>query len=854
MHPIFGQYHAALGLLLALVLLPTVALAQSDVELSSHVDRETLNPGDSLTYEVNVSVEGHFNIEMTQSPGFDDFSVHGRMTAPSYRVINGRPHRSLRREYRMRAPSRPGTYTITAPTFRIGDRQFSPDDITVEVVGDGRARQAPDDTGGDRADRRAFAEVSLDPDRNPYVGEQVTIDYLLYIQRRERNLRHRFPDQPALDGFWIEDLRRQVRRHRSRERRYGTSWNTTPLYTYAAFPLSAGPTEIDSLRVELERSSIFDADVEKVVESDPVVIDVLPLPDGAPDGFSSGNVGSFTFDVHLGDTGELAAGGQFRLSATIEGEGRIDRIGPPTFDVSDDFRVLSTDDSYDVTLRQRKLGGQRTFEYRLMPLEEGRRQLPALQFTYFDPDRAEYVTLSSDPIELDVAPGDVPILSDSDDLQRASTPEEVDPLAELRGLFPPGTFSATADDDLPFAPWALAIPLTGLLLLLFGPWLGRPVLRRLSPTFRRRTLRRRIDDELHGDGDVPSRCLRALQICLRDGLKISVGALTTDDVASALVDTDLPKDLSEEVTELVDRLVQRRYAPEQRSSDDDGLVEETAATISRLLKHRFGNSDKSRDEGIKASSILLIGACTLVAATVSASAPGYAADSSNDDDLYTAESAQEWAEHAEEWARRAQEDPGDPTLHYNAGTAFIRAEEPGMARLHLERALIAAPDEAPIRHNLRVLFDNMDAELHELATYPEYPLARSFHARAPHVLIALLWLAFAIAALRLATGRPRSRAAFASLLTTVFVCTGVVATLWIYIDSFPQRGEVAIVTVDDAWLHRAPSALSEPVSADPLPPASSVLIHDIRDGWLDVELPSGHNGWLKSDAAEPVIP
>ncbi len=836
-------------LLLSLLLLPTAAVAQSDVELSSRVDRDTVNPGDSLTFEVDVSVEGHFQIDITHDPGLDDFSVHGQMTAPSYRVINGNPHRSLRREYRLSAPRTPGTYTIEAPTFTVGDREFSPQDQTVEVVDDGRARQPTEEH--DRAGERAFVDISMSPDRDPFVGEQLIIDYTLYTHHQERRLRPRAPAQAALDGFWVEDMTRNVRRRRVRERRYGDRWHTTPLYTYAAFPLSAGPATIDAIEVPMDRASAFEREHELTAESEPIELDVRPLPDGAPEGFSSGNVGDFDLEVHV-DTDEISAGDQLRLTATVEGLGRIDRLGEPTFDIPDDFYLLSSDDHYTTYVDDGHIGGRRHFEYRLMPLEEGPTVLPALHFSYFDPDEAKYKTLSSEDVEFDVAPGDVPVLPDpvDDELERSSPETEDDPLARLHPLLAPDTIEASRPAGLSLPMWSFAVPMAALLLLLFGPVVARPILRKLSPAFRRRTLRRRIDEQLAGDGDVSSRCLRSLQVCLRDGLDLRVGALTEGDVAKALKDTELPEELSSQITELVDRLVRERYSPDSADGGEDTLVEETRDLTLQLLDFAIGTPDDDSGVSGGATTLVVLSLAALVSVSI---IPTTAASTPDEDGALTAESPGEWAEVAEYWALQAQQDD-DPTHRVNAGTASAHAGDLGAARLHLERAHASNPGDRVVQANLDDITSLVATETDQAAFTAQHPLLRHFYATAPYIALALLWLALAIAVLYRLKKLPRSRGLLIGLMVALMSCIAAMAATWLHLDDFHSDDGLAIVTAEEAQVFQAPSDHADLAIDQPLPAGSTILTGEARDGWVDAELPSGHNGWLKIEATAPVTP
>lgn len=829
--------------LLILLVAPGSALAQPTVDVQTELDRREIEPNGELRYEVNVTVDGNYDINMSRDPDFEGFAVLGRSVEPTFRMHNFNTMRSLRLEYRLRAPSRNGEYTLRGPEFTVGDEAVSADSLSVTVTGDASTPQTvtPDQ---DQSDQSAFVNVSLSPDRDPYVGEQLILQYELYINQRERRLRARPPGEAALDDFWIEDITQDLTLRRSRKQLHGQHWNVTPLRAFALFPIRSGPTIIDSIEVPLVEASLFGGGEQKLIESQPLELNVQPLPDGAPEGFSSGNVGTWDFDVDI-DSHSARVGGRITVTATIDGTGRPARLGEPIFEAGDAFRHLSSSDDYSQSLRQGRLGGTRTFVFHLVPLKEGVHEVPALTFSYFDPDAGEYVTRRSDPMEVTIEPGELPPELEVEEVTRSersdpATPEL--PLAHLDGLLEPGSLTPRSS-SLPYPFWLLLLPLIGLLLLLVERPLTRPILRRLSPKFRRRQLQRQIDEILDSSDDpLPTQCLRALRLCLNDGLQCSMGALTTDEVAQALASLDVPAPLQASTTALVDELVAQRYAPHSTHSTSD-LEHRTQGVITELLDWHFQPTPDSVASSGAASMLVFLGLTATIAASTLIAMPAHASD------IAFPDHNGDWQLAMEYWSELSDENPQDPTYQFNAGIAAAQAGEIGLARVHMERALRLGADPSLVRDNLYRVTATVAAQDASVAAFRQQSsVATALHHLAPWVALMAIWAIFVLAIARRITDQPQSRSTTAILCLTAVAIALTASLLWWYVEDFQSSPDPGVVIAAEEILRQAPSHHATAASDDPLPAGAMIRTIETRDDWTRLELPTGQQGWLPNPA------
>ncbi len=123
-------------------------------------------------------------------------------------------------------------------------------------------------------------------------------------------------------------------------------------------------------------------------------VDALPAA-GAPAGFT-GAVGHFALAASA-DPMKLRAGEPISLSIRVTGEGNFDRVNVAGLPESSDFKTYtpSATDGKE----------EKTFHQPVVPLRAGVSAIPPVFFSYFDPDAGKYVTTSSAPIPLEVAPG-----------------------------------------------------------------------------------------------------------------------------------------------------------------------------------------------------------------------------------------------------------------------------------------------------------------------------------------------------------------------------------------------------------------------------------------------------------------
>jgi hypothetical protein len=304
-------------------------------------------------------------------------------------------------------PRRKGSLRIGEAKLQLGSRTYTTRPLTIHVGGSGPAVAPPQpalpelhtpqhSSGGSD---EAFLDVQADKPK-VYVGEQVTVAWSLYTQSEV--LKYRTITEPKTDGFWVEELYVPTQRLLyDRAMVKGREYSVATLLKRALFPLSAGKLTVGPMESEVTTfSTAFYATGGAPKKTQPLTIEVLPLPSGAPAGFDASNVGRFQVAAQL-DRERVAAGEPVTLKVTVTGQGNLRNVklrklaGLEGFKIYDP-KIADKLDPGDV------VQGTKTLEYLLVPQKGGELSLPPIELAYFDPYDKKYTIAKSDRMKVTV--------------------------------------------------------------------------------------------------------------------------------------------------------------------------------------------------------------------------------------------------------------------------------------------------------------------------------------------------------------------------------------------------------------------------------------------------------------------
>ncbi len=443
---------------LTFLFLATVLFAHADISVTAQFQPAQIALGDQAQYIVAItetssteqpSPERMTSLPIPQSGGLT--LRNGRVsTSQRSTIVNFKAEHSVTQNLIIEATApRIGNFTIPAYDFTYKGQTYTAPAATLRVVE--RPADAPPPVN-------EMIFLKVDAPQQLYIGQTANIQLKLYLHEQVRYRGYENFDRSA-DGFTISELPEASESiERQGEHRYQVlTWplSITPIQTgdqdlNFEFSIVAQIPEQRSARDPFGRNSPFGNSVfdnffsrsERFnLYTEPTQIEVLPLPqDGKPSNFS-GAIGDFSIQVAT-DAENARVGEPIMLSLKVAGQGNFDRISGPALAESKDWRSYKPESSMEPT-GANSMQGVKRFDYVFIPQAAGKRMLPEVTFSYFDPEDKEYVELSAPPIAVTVAPSLQPQMSATPTPAKVS--EQATPTTNLNKTLTPEEALLTLD-------------------------------------------------------------------------------------------------------------------------------------------------------------------------------------------------------------------------------------------------------------------------------------------------------------------------------------------------------------------------------------------------------------------------
>lgn len=393
----------------------------------------------------NVAIGEQFMIRFTVNkqgtnfvgPDFNGLTVlsgPNTQTSTSYSNINGKMSQSLSISYTyyLRAMQE-GEFKISPAKITVDGKEYETKELTVKVS---KQAASPNTNSGTRQSNTLgqtqlnaddlFIRASVDK-TNPYLGEQVMLTYKIYTKVPVAQIG--INKLSSFQGFWIKNLlNQQEELKQSKETIDGAEYVTAELRKIALFPQKSGELTIDAMELSCvaqirkannRRSSnsfldsFFDdpffggtQNIQKVLLSNPIKLNVKPLPqNGKPLNFA-GTVGNYNLKADISET-ELKTNDAITLRITVSGSGNLELIDKLNVKFPTNFEAYEPKIADNITANDSQgVSGQRTFEYLLIPRNPGTYKIEPITLSYFDIRSKSYKTLTTDEFNVNVEKGE----------------------------------------------------------------------------------------------------------------------------------------------------------------------------------------------------------------------------------------------------------------------------------------------------------------------------------------------------------------------------------------------------------------------------------------------------------------
>lgn len=411
-------------ILLSLTALLAAGAARAD-EASFEINTPLIVSAGEM-FRVEFVLEGKADDDSFRAPSFDGLDILAGPTVSTgyqYQNINGTSsHKTTLTITYVVMARNAGTVTIGAASIDVKGRTYTTKATPVEVV----AESADDRRDGEEraaeqgnAVRSKVAQddilLRLNLSRaNVYKGEPIRASLTLYTRVGIAGFEN--VKLPSFNGFWSQELPTDnYTTHR--QTLDGKVYDTRIIKEYLLYPQQTGTLTIDPAemtavaQVVVRNNNNFDPffgsgadvyNVQRKLSTGRTEVTVKELPAGAPASFD-GAVGSFTLSGEQ-PPADLRANSAATYTVKISGTGNLTFLQAPALDLPSSFEM------YDVrtteALRTTTAGttGYRQFEYPFIARAEGEYDIAPVEFSYFSPEKNDYVTLATRPMTLHVEP------------------------------------------------------------------------------------------------------------------------------------------------------------------------------------------------------------------------------------------------------------------------------------------------------------------------------------------------------------------------------------------------------------------------------------------------------------------
>lgn len=574
-------------LLSAIILIAAVNIFAQ--QFSTSVDKTTV--GEYERFQIYFTFEGSDvnGLSNLRPPAFTGFRVlSGPNQSSSMQFINGKVSGSMIFSYILQ-PASIGEFTIGSASVDLGGKTYNTQPIKVRVV-KGTPQQQKESSGGysqEELGKNVFIIAEANKTR-ALLGEQITVTYKLYTKLNISS--PQISKLPSYEGFWaeevgpIQNINFEIAMHNG-ERFRVAKIKQVALFASKTGTLSVTPFELNVPVIVKKKKSgndIFDEffndsffgkteTVEFPARSNTIKVTVDPLPVNAPSSFN-GAVGDFNFKAEV-DRKDVVTNESLTLRLTIGGNGNLKLLKVPEPLLPTGFEKYEPKTVENIN-RGAVISGQKIVDYLIVPRNSGEKEIPPIEFTYFNPSARRYVTVKSPAFNIRVRQG----IAGNETASQGFVREDIKLLSEDIRFIKTSDFNFEPRQEIELIkPWfwtSMILPLFSLIgAVVFkrrhDKLSGNVQLMRYQKAEKAARKRLKIAKAALDKNDTPnfySELSLALFGYLEDKLGIQKAEFTLDGAVERLLLRNVNSDLIDRVKRIAEKCEYARFAPEGESS------------------------------------------------------------------------------------------------------------------------------------------------------------------------------------------------------------------------------------------------------------------------------------------------
>lgn len=572
------------------IILFTVLINSADAQqFNASVDKTTV--GEYERFQVYFTFDGTDvnGLSNLRPPAFSGFKIlSGPNQSSSMQIINGKVSGSMTFSYILQ-PTTIGEFTIGSASVNFEGKTFNTHPIKVKVE-KGTPQQQRESTGGyskEELGKNVFIVAETNKTR-ALLGEQITVTYKLYTKLNIAS--PQISKLPSYEGFWAEEVGPLQNINFEIGMYKGERFRIAKIKQVALFPsktgtLSVTPFELNVpviVKKKKTGNDVFDEffndsffgkteTVEFPARSNTIKVTVDPLPANAPASFN-GAVGDFNFKAEV-DRKDVVTNESLTLRLTVSGSGNLKLLKVPEPQLPTGFEKYEPKTVENIN-RGNVISGQKIIDYLIVPRNSGEKEIPPIEFTYFNPSSRKYITIKSPAFKINVRQG----VAGDETASQGFVREDIKLLSEDIRFIKTSDFNFEPRQEITLIkPWfwiSLILPLFGLI--------GAVILKRRQDKLsgnvqlmryqkaekaaRKRLKQAKVALDKNDTPNFYSELSLALFGYLEDKLGIQKSEFTLDGAVEKLSRRNVDVTLIDRVKRIAEKCEYARFAPEGETS------------------------------------------------------------------------------------------------------------------------------------------------------------------------------------------------------------------------------------------------------------------------------------------------
>lgn len=844
-----------------------VANAQTSIKVNVP-NVVTLDEQFTITFIIENARPSNFDWDAGED--FENLWGPQQGRSSSVQIINGNRTESSQTTYSyVIHPVKVGKFILPEARATVNGKEIYSTKTEIEVLQSGSSQSQQQSQHVSSSKSAANAQETSGPElmlalqvdrKNVVVGEPIKATIKLFSRVDVDGFES--ADFPKFNGFWTQVTEEPTHFTFQREALDGELFYSTVIREYVLIPQHAGTIEITPAELVVLRTvpvasyGLFNdyTTVRNRVVSDAVKINVKPLPLPSPASFAGG-VGKFTVTASL-SADSLTVHDAAHLALKVSGTGNIQLLETPKITLPDDMETY--DPTATSNVASNGMSGSRVYEYPFIPRSPGEFKIGPIEYTYYDVDKKDYVTITVPPIIASVAESED---EDADMVigTRYNSPSKVETWnTDIRhidekdpGLNKKGDFFVGS-----MLFWLLILVLIGAAFVFYLVYRKMAVrnadaagmkhrkatkmaLRRLKKAgeFLKKDLSSAYYEELHN----------AILGYVSDKLNMPVAELSKDRISEVLLGNGVSEAIVAELVEILDACEFARYAPStanQSMASDYEKAIEVISTIDSSMKTRKGFSNK------------YVAVALLMLLSVNA----FASDSSKAEDIWKDANAAyvqgDYSAAVADYEKISEMGLESPVLYYNTANAYFQQGNLAKAILFYERALKLDPSYSDAKYNLEyvntLIQDKIDPVpeffLKEWLRGVSYMSDSNGWAVTFIVLLAIT-LALVLVFLLARSVVWKRVGFFAGIVTVVLMFSALAFSLWQKSEYEDSDKAIVMRTV---YVRSTPSVESSQKTLFELHAGTKVNILEIKGRHMKISIADGRQGWINTSDIEVI--